>query len=335
MNREPAPSDAPSTGGVRTTVRVMLYVGVLAATVAGVYRITRDDAPPTVMADGMDHSAMLMTGSDAPQPVTLTLDQSNRIGVTYAEATEGPFGKEVRTVGQITLDETRVQSVSTKVDGWVDRLFVNATGQPVRAGAPLFTLYSPMLVQAQEELLLATLLGQQLSGASTDAQGGATTLVESARRRLEYWDIPAADIAAIERSGVMQKVLTIYAPASGYVLEKNVVAGQRIMAGESLYRVADLREVWVEGEVFEQDLADVRVGQTVHADLTAVPGEHRMGRISFVYPTISPETRTARVRVVLANGDLRLKPGMYATLLLDEPARSPVLSVPRLSLIHI
>ena len=329
MNREPGPSNVASTGRVRTTVRVVLYAGVLAATVAGVYLLTRDDAPPTVMADGMDHSAMLMTGSDAPQPVTLTLDQSNRIGVTYTVATVGPFGKEIRTVGQITLDETRVRSVSTKIDGWVDQLFVNATGQPVRAGAPLFTLYSPMLVQAQEELLLATRLGQQLSGATADAQGGATTLVESARSRLAYWDIPAADIAAVERSGVLQKLLTIYAPASGHVLEKNVVAGQRIMAGESLYRVADLREVWVEGEVFEQDLADVRVGQTVHADLTAVPGEHRMGRISFVYPTISPETRTARVRVVLANGDLRLKPGMYATLRIMGTERARVLTVPR------
>ncbi len=324
----PSTTVAPTTGRLSTAMRVALYAAVLVAAVAGVYLMTRDTAAPTAVAEEHEHGAAA-GGSDAPQPVSLTPDQSKRIGVTYAVATVGSFGKEVRTVGQITLDETRVQSVSTKVDGWVERLFVNSTGQLVRAGAPLFTLYSPMLVQAQEELLLATKLGHELSGASVDAQGGATTLLESARRRLAYWDIPARDIAEIERSGVVQKQLTIYAPASGYVLDTNVVAGQRIMAGESLYRIADLREVWVEGEVFEQDLADVRVGQTVHADLPAMPGEHRMGRISFVYPTISPETRTARVRVVLANGDLRLKPGMYATLRIVGTERGRVLTVPR------
>jgi len=211
----------------------------------------------------------------------------------------------------------------------VERLLVNATGQPVSVGQPLLTIYSPMLVQAQEELLLAKKLQGDLAAGSTDAQRSAADLLVSSRRRLTYWDIPSSDVAAIEQSGQVRKTLTLRSSAGGYVLEKNVIAGQRIMTGDVLYRVADLSTVWVEGEVFEQDLAKVRVGETAHADFQALPGEHRMGRIAYVYPTINPDTRTARVRVVLPNGDMKLKPGMYATLRIVGAARAAVLTVPR------
>jgi RND family efflux transporter MFP subunit len=211
----------------------------------------------------------------------------------------------------------------------VEQLFVNATGQAVSAGQPLFTLYSPMLVTAQEELLLAKRLQGDVAAASGETQRNAADLASSARRRLAYWDIPESEIAEIERTGEVRRTLMLRSPASGYVLEKNIVAGQKIMAGDLLYRVADLRTVWVEGEVFEQDLPDVRMGQMVHADFQALPGEHRMGRISYVYPTVNTDTRTVRVRVVLPNGDLRLKPGMYATLRITGTARPSVLTVPR------
>ena len=312
----------------RVLTRGSIYAGVLAATIGGVYLVTRGDAAPANVPAGHDHAAM-GAGEGSAQPIALTNDQTRRIGVTYAEATIGALEKEVRTVGQITYDERRLQDISPKIDGWVERLYVNETGQPVAAGQPLLTIYSPMLVQAQEELLLARRLQGDVAGASADTRRSSAELLESARRRLEYWDIPAADVAEIERSGQVRKTLMLRSPAGGFVLEKNVVAGQRIMAGEALYRVADLSSVWVEGEVFEQDLATVRVGQMVHADFQALPGEHRMGRISYVYPTIDPSTRTARVRVVLPNGDLRLKPGMYATLRIAGAQRANVLSIPR------
>ena len=127
----------------------------------------------------------------------------------------------------------------------------------------------------------------------------------------------------------MRKTLTLRAPAGGYVLEKSVVAGQKVMAGEALYKVADLSVLWVEGEVFEQDMSTVLVGASVNAEFAALPGEHRMGRISYIYPTLNPDTRTVRVRVVFANGGLVLKPGMYATLRIAGRARSNVLTVPR------
>lgn len=307
--------------------RMAIYSAVVAATVGGVYFATRDASAPTPMAADHNHGAA--AGAQNASPVMLPPEQAQRIGVTYAVATVGALEREVRTVGQITYDETRLHVITPKIDGYVERLLVNATGQPVEMGQALLTIYSPMLVQAQEELLLAKRLTRDVAAASTDAQRSAADLLESSRRRLAYWDIPATEIAAIEETGTVRRTLTLRSPAAGYVLEKNVVAGQRIMAGEALYQVADLRRVWVEGEVFEQDLAQVRIGQMVHADFQALPGDHRMGRIGYVYPTISPETRTVRVRVVLANADLQLKPGMYATLRIVGGARTQALTVPR------
>lgn len=316
--------------GIRTraVVRGAVYGVVLLAAVAGVYLVTHGAGAPAAIPAGHDQRAPA-AGTENGQPVSLAPEQARRIGVTYAVATVSPLQKEVRTVGQIAYDETRIRDISPKIDGWVERLFVNATGQPISVGQPLLTIYSPMLVQAQEELLLARRLQGDVAAASADAQRSASDLLESARRRLAYWDIPQSDIAKIERRGQVRRTLTLRSSAGGYVLEKNVVAGQKIMAGEALYKVADLSTVWVGGEVFEQDLADVRVGQTVHADFQALPGDHRMGRISYIYPLINPETRTARVRVVLPNRDLRLKPGMYATLRIAGTDRGRVLAIPR------
>ncbi|HEX6051932.1 MAG TPA: efflux RND transporter periplasmic adaptor subunit [Gemmatimonadaceae bacterium] len=311
----------------RTMTRGALYAGVLVAALGGVYIATRDGGAATPAAAGHNHGAT--GGPDSAQPVSLTSDQARRIGITYAVATLGTLEREVRTVGQITYDETRVQTIAPKIDGWVERLYVNATGQPIAVGQALLAIYSPMLVTAQEELLLARRLQADVASGSGDAQRSAADLLAASRRRLAYWDIPASEIAAIERSGEVRKTLTLRSPAGGYVLDKNVIEGQRIMAGDALYRVADLTAVWVEGEVFEQDLANVRVGQVVHADFQALPGEHRMGRISYVYPTVNPDTRTARVRVVLPNRDLRLKPGMYATLRIAGAVRAGVLTIPR------
>lgn len=311
----------------RNILRGVASAVVIGGAIVGVYLATRGAVVPTAMAAGHSHQAA--PASDSVKPVMLTPEQSRRIGVTYAPATLGALDMEVRTVGQITYDETRVRTITAKIDGFVERLWVNATGQPVSSGEPLFTIYSPMLVSAEEELLLAKRLQRDVSAGSSDAQQNAADLLSSARRRLAYWDIPEGDIAAIEQSGQVQRTLTLRSSASGYVLEKNVVAGQKIMAGDPLYRVADLSGVWIEGEVFEQDLAAVHVGQMVHADFQALPGEHRMGRISYIYPTVNPETRTARVRVVLPNGDMRLKPGMYATLRIAGTSRAAVLTIPR------
>jgi Cu(I)/Ag(I) efflux system membrane fusion protein len=276
---------------------------------------------------GHDHGAPV-GGADSLREVHLAPKDARRIGVTFAEVTRAPLGQPVRAVAEVTYDETKVTTVALKVDGWVERLHVNFTGQAVHRGAPLLDLYSPMLVTAQEELLLARGLGADVSAGTADAQRGAAQLVESARRRLRYWDVPDAAIAQVERTGQPSRTITFRSPVGGVVLEKPVTQGQRIMAGDPVFRIADLSTVWVEGEVFERDLPSVRLGQLTSVDIQALPGEHRQGRIAYVYPALDPTTRTARVRVELANPDLTLKPGMYATLRFTAVADT-VLSVPR------
>lgn len=306
--------------------RILIAAVPLVALVAAVL-LTRDSAPAAT-SGGHDHSTMAQP-SGAARPVSLTADQARRIGVTFAAVEATPARREIRTVGQVTFDETRVTTISPKVDGWVERLHVDFTGRPVRRGEPLFALYSPMLVAAQEELLLAHQLTRDVSTGSADTRAGAAELITSARRRLAYWDVPAEEIARIERTGQVQRTVTLRAATSGMVIEKNVTEGQRVMAGDRLYKVADLATVWVEGEVYEQDLAGVREGQTVGVELTAWPGQRRQGRIAYVYPTLSPETRTARVRVEIANRDLRVKPGMYATLHIAAGHAGTRLTIPR------
>ena len=308
--------------------RIAAYAVVLALALGTVYLLTRGKGTPTAMA-AVKPSGAATSPKALGSPVALTSAEAKRIGVTYATATVSGFGREVRTVGQVTFDETRVHTITLKVDGFVDQLIVNATGQAVATGQPLLTIYSPMLVTAEEELLLAKRLQGDVSAASAETRRSAADMLSSSRRRLAYWDVPSSEVSEIERSGQVRKTLTLRAPAGGYVLEKRVVAGQKVMAGEALYKVADLSVLWVEGEVFEQDMSTVLVGASVNADFAALPGEHRMGRISYIYPTLNPDTRTVRVRVVFANRDLALKPGMYATLRIAGRARANVLTVPR------
>jgi Cu(I)/Ag(I) efflux system membrane fusion protein len=306
-------------------LRRALYIALPLATLTAVYFATRGPAEVTAASAGHDHGV----ASDSARSILLSSEEAGRIGVTYAVATVTPLTREIRTVGQVTFDETRLRTIAPKIDGWVERLHVDFTGQFVTAGTPLLALYSPMLVTAQEELLLAKKLSADVAEGSEDARRSAQDLYMSARRRLAYWDIPSNDVARIEHTGEVQRTLPLYAPVGGFVIEKNVLQGQRIMAGEALYTIADLRTVWVEGEVFEQDLSAVRLGLRAVAELEALPGERFPGRITYVNPTLNPETRTVRVRVELSNTGLRLKPGMYATLRLTGDRDTPALSVPR------
>jgi Cu(I)/Ag(I) efflux system membrane fusion protein len=192
-----------------------------------------------------------------------------------------------------------------------------------------------MLVAAQEELILARrLVDQAAAGGSERASGTATELLESARRRLRYWDISAAEIARIERSGTPRRTLTLTAPASGVVVEKNVVQGMRIMPGMDLYKIADLGTVWVEGEVFEKDLSLVRLGQHAVVTLEAYPGERFEGLVRYVYPTLDVQSRTGRVRLELKNPEGRIRPGMYASVALHLPSARESVVVPRTAVLQ-
>jgi Cu(I)/Ag(I) efflux system membrane fusion protein len=314
--------------GIKQIVASVLLIGVAVA-IVGV-RLRSGASEAVVEAGGHDMAAM-SGGGGTMQPVVLDPEAARRIGVTMATVERRELTTLIRTVGTVAYDETRLASVSPKLEGWVERLHVDFTGAPVAAGQPLMDVYSPALVSAQEELILATRLVREASPGR--ARTNAEQLLASSRRRLAYWDIPADVIRGIEESSEPSKTLTLRAPAGGIVVEKNVVEGDRIMPGMTLYRIADLSEIWIEAEVFEKDLGLVREGQQAVATFEAYPGRQFAGRVTFVHPTVSIQSRTARVRIELPNPNLALRPGMYASVELESLPTPPTLVVPRSAVI--
>lgn len=284
-----------------------------------------------------EHARMQAGGNQATdslgmavrQAVHLTPEEERALGVAYTTVGRQSLSKTIRTVGEIMAPESRVADITPKVEGFVERLLVSTTGETVRRGQPILALYSPALVAAQEEFLTARRLVSRVDSSAGEAWRAAQGTLDAARRRLAYWDITEAQIERLAADGTVTKTLTLVSPVHGIVLEKNVLEGQRVMPGERLYRIADLSEVWVEGEVFEQDLALIREGAQAHIEVAAYPGEHVMGRVSFVYPTVDVQSRTNRVRVTVPNPDLRLKPGMFATLYVDAVVGRSIVVVPR------
>ena len=307
-------------------MQYLISASLVASAVAVVTVVTAIRPEADTDAAGHDHVATAAGAGDA-SPVTLDPESARRIGVTFATAEVGPLTRTVRTVGTVTFDETRVVTVNPKIEGWVERLYVNTTGAPVHRGQSLMAVYSPMLVAAQEELVLAARMARVTSAGT--AETNARELLDAARRRLGYWDLSSDEIARIERSGVAQRTVNIRAPKDGVVVEKNVLEGGRIMPGMDLYRIADMRTVWVEGEVFEKDLGMVAAGRSVRITFESYAGEVFPGRVTYVYPTVSQDTRTGRIRIKLANPAMRLKPGMFANVEFDVSLHIAGLHVPR------
>lgn len=307
-----------------------LVIAALGVTLA-VTASRNGSAAAEASGGGHDHGAM--AAATESRPVRLDEGAGRRIGVTYATATVAPLSRTVRAVGTVVYDETRLVDVSPKISGWVERLHVDFTGAEVRRGQPLLQVYSPALVSAQEELILARRLADRAAPDSRAATN-AGELLEAARRRLSYWDVPADEIRRIEESGLADKALVLRSPASGIVVEKNIVEGGQIGPGTAVFRIADLSRVWVEAEVFERDLVLLRLGQEARVTFEGFPGDAFRGRLTYVYPTVSLEARTGRVRLELANPGLRLKPGMYAEIRVDLPAiRERALQVPRAAVV--
>jgi Cu(I)/Ag(I) efflux system membrane fusion protein len=279
---------------------------------------------------GMDMSdtASADSGMAGRAPVHLTPEQARAVGVTFTVVQRGPLTRTLRTLGQVVPAEPNLADITVKVDGFVEQLYVNATGTAVRRGQPLLTLYSPMLVAAQEELLAAKRLAAAVDSNDTDAWRNAQVLVEASRRRLSYWDISREEIDRLERTGEVTKALALQSPVDGIVLDKMVVAGQAVMSGMRLYRIADLSTIWIEGAVFEQDLGLVRVRAPVSAQLIAYPGRTFTGHVSFVWPTVDDSSRSGRIRVAFPNPRGELRPGMYATLLLEAVVSRDAVNIP-------
>ena len=254
----------------------------------------------------------LSSTTDSSIPVDRTA--AARLGVTFARATLHAVRPLVRAVGALRYPDPSLVDVNARVSGWVEHLYVDYVGAPVTAGEPLLALYSPDLVAAQQEILIARRLHDD-------------TLAAAGRRRLALWDVPLDQIDSVLARDSVSRTLILRAPRSGEVIQKMVVQGQAVKAGDNLFRLADRRTLWLDLAVFEQDLRTVAVGTSVSIHVDALSGRVFHGRVSFLEPTLDQATRTLTARVAVDNPGGELRPGMYATGELSAPAR-PVLSVP-------
>jgi Cu(I)/Ag(I) efflux system membrane fusion protein len=289
-----------------------------------------DTSPiPKRDAMGMDYIPVYANDIASDGLVKISLDKVQKLGVKTEQVSSRVLSKTVSAVGQFQVDERRQQTVTTKFEGYIEKLYVNATGQPVGRGQPLMEVYSPELVSAQEEYLIAWNGRQMLKYGTEDSVVGVSQMADGALKRLRNWDISDAQLQRLQRDGKATRTLTIYSPSSGVVLEKTAVQGMRFMPGETLFKITDLSSIWLLADVFEQDLSLVHVGQNVKINVDAYPEKELTGKVAFIYPTINSETRTAKVRVELANQGGMLRPDMFAKVqLVGGDTKSRLLAVP-------
>lgn len=304
------------------------------ASAAGQRKVKYWVAPmdPTFISDKPGKSPMGMdlvpvyedgTGSEDSNVIVIDPAVVQNMGVRTARVHRRTLFRHVRTIGEVEVGEDGLSVVNLRFSGWVDQIYADKTGDPVEKGDTLFDIYSPGLVAAQEEFLLAL-----------RTQGAKSALARSARRKLELWDIAKSDIDAIARDKRVRRVLPIRAPRSGFILEKSIVDGAHIQEGSDIYHIGDLSRIWVTAEIYEHDAPWVEVGQPVQMELTYEPGRVIEGRVAYIYPTLDKSSRTLTVRLEFENPDNRLKPGMFATLYIQYQRRDNVLVVPTEAIIH-
>ncbi|CAD5375182.1 Efflux transporter periplasmic adaptor subunit [Rubrivivax sp. A210] len=298
-----------------------------------------DDKSPVPKKDqmGMDYIAVY-DGEDEEQAqpgtpggagqIRISTEKVQKLGVRTEAASRRLLGRTVRASGRVEPDERRMATIAPRFEGYVERLHVNVTGQPVTRGEPLFEVYSPELVSAQREYAIAMQGVQAMKAAGGEAQAGMKQLAESALARLRNWDLSAEQVEALVRTGEVRRTVTFRSPVSGIVTEKKALQGMRFMPGEALYQVTDLSSVWVMADVFEQDLALVKPGARARVRLNAYPNQVFDGTVTYIYPTLKAETRTVPVRIELANPRQLLKPAMFAQVDLQVGSQKPVLTIP-------
>jgi Cu(I)/Ag(I) efflux system membrane fusion protein len=266
--------------------------------------------------------------------VQLSPTQQQLIGVTYETVERRPLTKVIRTVGRVEYDERKLAEVTLKIAGWIQDLYADYTGKPVQKGQPLFTLYSPDLVTAQEEYLLALRTAKGLKESRVPgAKESAESLVRVSRNRLRLWDLTERQIRELEETGQPKLYQTIYSPVGGFVIEKAAFTGHRVEPGMVLYKIADLSTVWVHADIYEYELPFVREGQAATITLAYYPGRQWQGTVEYIYPYLDTQTRTNKVRIVFPNPDVKLKPGMYANMELHVNLGEQ-LAVPESAVLH-
>ena len=286
---------------------------------------------------GMDLVPVCPTGGEAPAKGTMVIDPAvvQSIGVRTRRVERRDLARRIRAVGRVDYDERLVKHVHTKVQGWIEKLYVEYAGQTVKRGQRLLEIYSPKLVSTQEELLIAARYREETSESEfPDVTRGGESLLASTRRRLELWDIPDSDIDRLLETGEIRKTLTLYAPTGGVVTHLMVRSGMEVQPNSNLYTIADLSHVWVYADVYEYELPWVSVGQRGVVELSYLPGSAFEGKVTYVYPYLEPKTRTARIRLELANPDGVLKPDMYANVTIETEIRPQVLAIPEEAVIR-
>jgi len=284
---------------------------------------------PVPMKDemGMDYipvyeDELSGAGAEVPGLATVIIDPARQqlIGLRTAKVTRGPVSGSWRTVGSVQVDPRRVRRINVKVEGFVERIYVNFPGQPVKRGQALFSLYSPSLLATQNEYLIALKTRDALAQSGSKSEVGES-LVASARRKLELWDVPMSEIKRLERTGKPSKSLTFYSPISGVVTAKNITEGSALNPGDTPYEITDLSVVWVLADAYESDLQRVKLKMPAVLTLAAIPDQTFRGVVEFIDPVLNVETRTAKVRMSFPNPDGALKPGMYGEVTLQGETR--------------
>jgi Cu(I)/Ag(I) efflux system membrane fusion protein len=286
------------------------------------------DTSPTPKKDsmGMDYLPVYEgEDQDEGSSVKISTAKVQKLGVRTEAAMMRDLSRPIRAVGRVEVDERRVFAVAPKFEGWIERLHASATGQPVSRGQLLFEVYSPELVSAQREYQVAARGVDKLTG---EAQASIQQVADAALARLRNWDISTEQIEQLKAGGEPRRTLTYRSPVAGVILEKKALQGQRFMPGEALYQIADVSGVWVLADVFERDLAAVKVGQAADVSIDAYPGKVFSGKVSYLYPTLNPQTRTVPVRIELPNPRGELRPAMYANAEIKVGAGRTALTVP-------
>ncbi len=255
-----------------------------------------------------------MQGS-TPGMVMLTADQQQLIGVRTAPVQVAGLSRTVRTVGRIEPDETRIAHIHTKFQGWIDKVYVDFVGKLVHKGDPLFTVYSPELVATQQEYLIALKSRETLSkGIYREIGGDPDALVKSALQRLRLWDVTEDQLARLEQSGEVTRTMQMVSPIDGYVQMREAYENASTMPDKELYTIVDLRQVWVNVDIYEYEAALIGIGQKAAMSLSYNPGKTYEGTVSYIYPSVDPNTRTLKVRLEFSNPNMKLKPNMFADI---------------------
>lgn len=272
-------------------------------------------------ASAQPSEAESRAGVDGLATVDIDPARQQLIGLTTVSVKRGTVGGAWRTVGRVAVDETRVRHVNVKVSGFVEKVYVDFIGRPVRRGERLFSIYSPELYAAQEEYLLALRTRKRLADGGGSLAHNGDELVASARRKLELWDIPASELRRLEQGGKAQRALALYSPISGVVVKKDVVDGMKLDAGAMPYEIVDLGHLWVLADVYESELRHVQVGMPATLELQAFPNRRFEGKVVFIDPLLDPKTRTVKVRLTFPNPTGELRPEMYGEVTLRGQSR--------------